>query len=196
MNASPTASPPLVAALAVASLLAIPLPGFAQAPLPAAAPSGLWWSVGVGAGSLRFQCQLCDTGRDTGPTVEVAVGSWASRSLRFGLDGGVWTFDDDGVREKAWRAGLVGQLYPAPERGLHLIGGVGWTGWRAEDFNYDAVRVGVGAGWDLPAFGEWSLGNAVMVEGAAFGSLKNEDQVVVQSVGMSQLRFTVFVKHR
>lgn len=160
------------------------------------APEGFWWSAGVGAGALRFQCDLCATSRDLGPTVEVAAGSWARRGLAVGVDGGFWTFDDDGVREAAYRAGLVAQLYPDPSRGLHFTLGAGWIGWRADEFRYDALRVGVGAGWDVAAVGRFVLGNALTLEGAAFGGLSNGDRRVVDAAGLSMVRWQVFVKRR
>jgi hypothetical protein len=150
----------------------------------------------VGAGSLHFECAICQGGRDTGPTVEGAIGAWASPRLRVGLGGGVWSHDDDGVRELAYRAGLLVHFYPSVTRGLHLIGGAGWTAWRAEDFNYGSLRLEVGAGWDLPLTGPWTVGNALLIEGSAFGDLKNGDRPVVESTGLSLVRFVVYVKHR
>ena len=59
--------------------------------------------------------------------------------------------------------GAVGQ-----GAGLHLVAGLGWSGYRAELITYDAVRMSLGAGWDLPLTGSWVVGNRIMLDAASF----------------------------
>ena len=104
--------------------------------------------------------------------------------------------EDGDVREGVYRAGLVAELHPRPGSGLHVSGGIGWSGYRAEDFGYDAVRLTLGAGWDLPLTKDWVIGNAVTLDAASFGSLKNGDTRIAGDVGMSLVRLAVYVRHR
>jgi hypothetical protein len=116
--------------------------------------------------------------------------------LRVGIDGGVWANEDGDVRETVYRAGLVAQLHPRPGSGLHLVGGLGWSGYRAELFNYDAVRLTLGAGWDLPLTEGWVVGNRVLLDAASFASWDNEVGSVVSSVGLSVLTFGMYLRRR
>lgn len=184
----------LVAALATPSSL-----------LAQNARSGLWWSVAAGAGGARLACDVCDTTRDGGPTLEAAVGTYASPAVRVGVDGSAWTFRDDDFRETVLTAGIVAELYPRPGSGLHLIGGLGWSGYRANDVDpdpdalgirYDALRLRLGAGWDFPLMSSWSVGNRLTLDASSLGTLTNEQTPIPYKVGLSVVRFVIFVRHR
>lgn len=179
-----------------AAILLTPVQSAGQASGPGAgwADRGLWWGVAAGGGSTRLTCDLCRAGRDLGPSVSVSVGAWAAPGLRVGLEGGGWSHDDDGTREFIYRAGLLAQLHPS-DRGLFIHGGIGWSGYRAGDFHYDAGHLTVGAGWDLPLTGRWVVGNTVSVDAASFGSLRNEGRRVAGDVGLSVIRFAVHVRN-
>ncbi len=157
---------------------------------------GLWWTAAFGAGGARLTCDLCETSRDLGPALDLTVGADAAPGLRVGVDVGAWTNDDHGVRESVYRAGLLGFVHPRPGSGLHLIGGLGWSGYRAGSFGFDAVRLTVGAGWDLPVVGGWFMGNRITLDAASFGSLANRGTTVVRGVGLSVFRFGVYLGHR
>ena len=159
-------------------------------------PLGLWWEISAAAGGARLTCGVCDPSRELGPSVGVAIGAHASPSSRVGIEGGVWTHQDGDVRESVYRAGVVTQLHLKPGSGLHLIAGLGWSGYRAEDFTYDAIRLTFGAGWDLPLTAAWVAGNRVTLDGSSYGALKNAGTTVVSSVGLSVLRFGVYVRRR
>ena len=182
-------------AWAVAILL-IPVQSAGQTPESGLgwADGGLWWGVAAGGGSTRLTCDLCRAGRDLGPSLSASVGAWAAPGLRVGLEGGGWSHDDDGTRESVYRAGLLAQLHPS-DRGLFFHGGVGWSGYRAGDFHYDAGHLTVGAGWDLPLTDRWVVGNTVSVDAASFGSLRNEGRRVAGDVGLSVIRFAVHVRN-
>ena len=156
----------------------------------------LLWGFTFGAGGTRLTCDICQPSRDLGPSVDVMVGAYASPDLRVGIEAGGWTHDDDGVRETVYRAGVVSHLVPIRGRGLFLAGGFGWTRYTAEGFSYDAPRVSVGAGWDLPFVPGWVIGNQLMLDAASWGSLKNEDTTVARRVGLSTLRVSVHVRKR
>ncbi len=148
----------------------------------------------LGAGSARLTCDLCQPARDLGPSLDVVVGTFAAPTLRLGVEGGLWTHVDGEVRETVYRAGVQAALHPRVGSGFHLIGGLGWSGYRAEAFGYDAARLTLGVGWDLPIPGPWIVGNSVTLDAASFGSLRNESTAVARDVGLSVVRFGVYVR--
>ena len=195
---------PILVAVAVGACAA-PSPVLAQ---PRGAPvrsGGFWWSGAVAAAGARLDCDICDQTRDGGPAVEAAFGTYASSAVRVGLDGGGWTFRDEGFREKVYTAGVMAEIYPRPGSGLHLIGGLGWTGYRAGDvdadddelgFTYNAVRLKLGAGWDFPLTPTWSVGNRLTIDASSLGKLSDEGQPIAGSVGLSLVRFGIYLRYR
>lgn len=177
-----------------------PCPAVATGEAPSAVDEGgadgLWWGFSVSAAGVRLTCDLCETPRELGPAISASVGAYANPTLRVGLEAGWWTHEDGDVRESIYRGGLVAQLHPRPGSGLHLVAGAGWSGYRAGDFSYDAARLTLGAGWDLPLTRSWVVGNTVSLDAASFGALENDGAVVVRSVGLSLVRIGVHVRHR
>lgn len=182
--------------LGLVAMLLCAVPGAGQTAADGATESGYWWAATVGAGSTRFTCDLCTPERDSGPWAGLAVGASASEAVKVGVEGGFWTHLDDGTREWVYRAGIVAHVYPRVGSGLHLIGGGGWSAYRAEDIRYDAGRLTVGLGWDLPLTPGWVVGNSVTLDAASFGSLKNDEVTIDRDVGVSVLRIGVFLKRR
>lgn len=182
----------------LAGLLA-PRAGSAQGVGDASA-RGLWWEVSAAAGGTRLACAFCDRSRELGPALDGAFGAYASDRVRVGVEGGGWTArdgNDPDDRETVYRAGVVVQLHPRPGSGLHVLGGLGWNGYRTgEETTYDAVRITLGAGWDLPLVGSWVVGNRVTLDASSFASLKDGDAVIARSVGLSVLRFGIYLRRR
>ena len=160
------------------------------------AASTLWYEVTLGGAGARLSCDLCQSAWDTGPTISAAVGAYASPRLRIGLEASRWSHKDPAVREQLHGLGLVAHLIPNPRRGLYVVGGLGWTGYRAGAFSYDAPRVTIGLGWDLPMTGKWVVGNVVTFDASSFAPLKNGDVNVVDNVGLGAARFAVQVRRR
>lgn len=160
------------------------------------AGSSVWYGVTVGGAGMRLTCDLCQASRDIGPALTVSAGAYGAERLRVGLELSAWTHEDGGVREKLYGLGLVAHLVPDPTRGLYLLGGFGWSGYRAGDLSYDAPRVTVGLGWDVPAFGSWVVGNVVSLDGSAFVPIRNDGETAVRDVGLSSLRFAVQLRKR
>ena len=167
--------------------------------------AGMWGSISAAAGGARLACDICDPTRDGGPALEVAFGTHASPTVRVGIDGGGWTFRDGDFRETVYTAGVVAEIHPRPGSGLHLIGGLGWSGYRANDvdadpdeqgFRYDGVRLRLGLGWDLPLAGSWSVGNRVTLDASSLGTLHDEGVPIARSVGLSLVRFGVYLRRR
>lgn len=157
---------------------------------------GLWSTLTLGGGSARFTCDLCAPDRDAGAVALVAVGARATPSLEVGVEAGAWTRERDDDRETLWRGGLVAHFFPRPGSGLHLIGGLGWTGYRSGDFGIDTGVLSLGLGWELPLTPGWWVGNALVIDAASFGTLSNDDTRVDRGVGISVLRLGVVLKRR
>jgi hypothetical protein len=182
----------------------LPAPSLAQ---PVAGAGGVWWSASVAAAGARLTCGdvPCDPTRDAGPAVEAAIGTYATPFVRVGFDGGAWTFRDGDFRESVYTAGLVAEVHPRARSGLHIIGGLGWTGYRANDvdadedelgFHYNALRLRLGAGWDFPLTSSWSVGNRLTLDASSLGTLSDEGQPVATSVGLSLVRFGIYLRYR
>lgn len=182
---------PLAAALVLAVLL-VPSDGAAQETVT----RGLWWSAGVGAGGARVTCDLCAASRDVGPAARVSLGATARPGLRVGLTGGLWTHDDGDVRENVWSAGLVAQQRLRPGSRIHLDGGLGWAGYRADAFRYDAVELTLGVGYDIPVTGAWVVTNGLAIGVSSFGRLKRDERVAARDVSLSVVRFELTVGRR
>jgi hypothetical protein len=176
------------------------VPLAAQAPNPPrdadTGASRYWMAISVGGGGTRLTCDICHPSRDLGPSGTLTLGSTASSDLAVGVELGGWTHDENEVRESVYRAGVIAHLKLLEGRGLYAIGGFGWSGYRAEDFRYDAPRISLGVGWDLPFVPGWLIGNQVVLDGSSIGSLKNDETTVARRVGLSTLRVAIQLRNR
>lgn len=158
--------------------------------------STIWFQVGLGGATARLVCDICQSARDVGPAVTVALGAYSSAQLRIGLEAGRWSHDAQTVREDLHSFGLVAHFAPAGWNRLHWLAGLGWTGYRAGEFSYDAPRITLGLGWDLPLTGQWVIGNIIAVDAASFAPLRNGSVTVVRNVGLNALRVTTQLRRR
>ncbi len=188
----------LLVPLAAVPAVTRPVEGQVRTPAaaPAPAPARVWYEVTVGGAGAKLTCDLCTPTRDVGASAALAAGAYASPTLRVGIEISRWTYSEDDVREHLDGVGLVAHLTPDPTKRVFLLGGLGWTSYRAGDFSWSAPRVSVGVGYDLPAFGRWVVGNVIALDGAAFGSLRSEGGTVVRNVGLSSVRVGVQLRRR
>lgn len=184
--------------LLAAATLALCAPRVAHAQARAeSARSRLWYEVAIGGAGARLTCDLCTPTRDVGAMGSVAIGAYANPNLRVGVELSGWTYTEDpDVREHLDGLGIVAQLTPNPANRIYLIGGLGWSGYRAGDFTWNAPRLSVGVGYEMPAFGSWSVGNTVILDGSGFGALRSDGQTVLRNVGMSSVRASVVIRRR
>ena len=166
---------------------------------------GLWIEASLGAAGARLTCDICDPSRDRGQTLGLAFGTRANDATRVGVDLGGFTFRDGDFRESVFTAGIHAAVYPTPQSGLHLVGGLGWTGYRAGDvdaepdddgFAYDAVRLRLGLGWDFPLTSGWDVGNQLLLDASSLGTLNDEGSPIAESVGLSVVRFSIHLRRR
>lgn len=157
---------------------------------------GLWWSFGLGGGSVRLTCDICAADRDPGITFQASLGARARDDLDVGIEVGAWTRDDDGVRETARRLDLRAILRPWQNSGFHVIGGLGWVGYEAGNLTYDAAALSAGIGWEFPFAGRWQIGPRVLLDAASWGSFSNSSGVAADDVSLSIARLEVVLTRR
>ncbi len=155
-----------------------------------------WWTASAAAQGTRLVCDLCDTSRDLGPALDFVIGRYAGPATRVGLEAGYATTTNDGARETVWSTGLAAEIHPRAGSGLHVIGGLGWAGYRAASFAYDAVRIRMGVGWDLPLSGSWVVGNRLTYDASSWASLRSDGTPVMESVGLGTIRFGMYLGRR
>jgi hypothetical protein len=183
--------------LGAVALAVAPSRAVAQSAAQAApANAGLWYEVTLGGAGSRLACSICSAHRDLGAVITGALGAYASPKLRVGLELSRWTYRDVGVREMTSGIGLVAHMKPSARSRLYLLGGAGWTSYRASDYTFGAPRASVGIGYDVPLAGAWVAGNVLTMDLAAFGKLRNESVTVVDNVGLSAIRMAVQLRRR
>jgi hypothetical protein len=185
-------------ALVLAGGLLLPRAGSGQNGSPAGndfpGAHPIWVELSAGGGASRLSCEICEAERESGPTVDLTFGAYATPRIRVGVQSGFWTHADEGVRETTYRAGVIAHLHPTTRSGLFVITGVGWSGYRAGVFRTDTARLTLGAGWDLPLAPGWRVGNTLALDATQFGSLKRQDTTLARGVGLSVLRLGVFLR--
>ena len=175
--------------------LAVASPGRAQ---DAPRAPNIWYGATIGGAGVRMTCDACQASRDVGAQVTLAAGAHASPRVRVGVEIGRWSYSRGATRETVTSLGLVSHLKLGgqPRRGVFLLGGIGWSGYRAGEFAYDAARLTVGAGYDLPLLDRWVIGNVLALDAAAFSPIKNDDVVAMRNVGMSAVRLSFQVRRQ
>lgn len=188
-----------------AGLLFLSAPIDAQSPVPPEGASGAWWELSASGGGAHLTCDICTTERDLGGSLGMALGTYAANGVRVGIQGGIWMNGGRAVRETIYDLGVEAVVHPRADSGLHLVGGLGWAGFRAldaepdpdeEPLRYDAVRLRLGFGWDLPLGAGWTAGNRVLVDAASFGSLSLAETMLSDDVGLSLVRFSLYLRYR
>jgi hypothetical protein len=108
--------------LAAAALLLVALPSAAQRPQTR---QGFWISGGPSWGSLDLACDGCETDRETGLTLLLAMGGTLRPNLLLGGELEGWSKEIGGVDLTVGHLSGVVYWYPRPASGLFLKGGAG-----------------------------------------------------------------------
>jgi hypothetical protein len=159
-------------------------------------PATFWWDVAGGLAGLQVSCDFCQSNVDGGPAIDLSGGVYASRRVALGLAFSGWTRSEGDVRETLYRAGIMARFEPRRARGIHLIGGAGWSFWGAEDFGYNAPHLTLGMGYSIPVSSSWALGLRGVLDVAPHGTLANGDTPVAEGTRMSTGRMVLFFRSR
>ncbi len=87
--------------------------------------AGYWISGGVGVGSFDLSCEDCESDRQSGVTVLLAMGGTPSQHLLIGGELEGWSKEQDGVDIVFGHISGVAYWYPQTTGGLFLKGGIG-----------------------------------------------------------------------
>lgn len=150
--------------------------------------SKMWYGLSLGGGNTRLACDICDRSRDSGPSVALSFGAYASSRLRIGVEASRWSHDDGGTREHVNALGLVAHLAFPQWRGVYVIGGGGWSGYGAGPYRSDAPRLTVGLGYDVPLMSGWVVGNVLTLDSSWPSAIRTDDVTVVRDAGLSTVR--------
>lgn len=158
--------------------------------------SRMWYGLALGGGGTRLACDICDPTRDSGPSVALSFGAYARDYLRIGVEGSRWSHRDGGASETVNALGLVAHLALPAWRGLYVIGGGGWSGYRAGPYRSDAPRATLGLGYDVPIAAGWVVGNVLSLDASWPAEIKNDDIAVVRNAGLSTVRVGLQIHRR
>jgi hypothetical protein len=159
-----------------------------------------WGGVGVGTGSARVSCDICENDREAGTTASAAVGFGLGERVRLGLEGNAWLDREEEVDTLLWSATLSGYLYPRGGEGLWTKAGMGIMRYRADaerdDVEANAFGVLIGAGYDIPMRGPFTVGPFVTLATSSRATLKRGDTVVREQVSHSLIHLGVVLHIR
>jgi hypothetical protein len=123
--------------------------------------SGFWLNVGFGWGSSDFNCDGCDTDRESGVTGQIALGGTLSPQLLLGVESNGWYKEKNGVKSLLGTSfAAVAYYYPSAEGNLFLKGGVGLASYLFDNGSQDddqGIGLLAGLGYDLPIGAQASI---------------------------------------
>lgn len=167
-----------------------PPPAKTATPVPADAPvfarQGLWFSVGLGAGSTSIHCQICagDLG-SRGTAGYARMGTTINGRLLVGAELNGWLRGSEGGNQRVVALTGNGYWYPNPRHGYYLKGGLGLARYKqwTTDRNNAKVSTGistggltaqVGTGYEMRVNPKMSFVPYLNLVGTAQGALATE----------------------
>ena len=158
-------------------------------------PAGMWLSAGLGGGWTRVSCAICGTDRNLGPAGYLRVGTTLRPGLLMAVEANGWTRDDEDIRSNVVTGGVVAQLYPDPDGGLFLRGGLAYVRFSAAEQERDDDGVGanlfgllMGAGYEFPIGRGVNVTNYASLLASSFGSLNTEGGTAANDVSLTLLQ--------
>ena len=178
------------------SLPAQSLPARSAAPPPPrAAPPRFGGGRGGGPGPAGVSCDIGENDREAGMTASAAMGFGLGERVRLGVEGNAWLDQDDNLDTLLWSATFSGYLYPRGTEGLWTKAGMGIMRYRAEtdrdDVEANAFGVLIGAGYDIPMSGPFTVGPFVTLATSSRADLRRGETVVRNRVSHSLIHLGV-----
>jgi hypothetical protein len=154
-----------------------------QSAPPAPARQGFWISAGAGGGNLG--CDGCGDQRESGTTVQLAIGTALSPRLSVGASANNWSKAIDGTTISMLSLTAMVRFYPSVRNGFHVSGGVGVGRLELQERGSSATEDGssalVGIGYDFRVRPKMSI---TPFANAVAGSF-NKEGVNFNQVGIS-----------
>lgn len=185
---------PLCAALAACLVLVSAASLEAQR---AAIRKGFWLGAGVGAGSARLSCQICESSRDGGPTGYLRLGATINRAILVGVEGSAWYESENDIDRMLGSVMAIVLLYPKPANGFFIKTGLGISQYSAKDqddeVSSQALSGMVGVGYEVPMGRTLSIVPFANFLGSTGGDVRFNNTVSDLSANTSLLQFGVGV---
>ena len=139
---------------------------------------GFWLSAGLGTGSQQVACEICRADRNGGWAARFAFGHRIRPGLDLGGEIHGWVDRTDDIQFRS--LAILPAVYWRPGRRAkyHLIGGIGYTTYRAgnddETISSSGLGFTAGAGLDLSVAGRLFLTPFATFTASFLANLKHE----------------------
>ena len=166
---------------------------------------GLTATIGLGIGSAGVTCDICESERESAPTVMLRVGGAYAPDLIFAAELNAWSKSEvseatgDKARVRIATLNAVVQWYPQLDGGFFVDAGIGVGTIRSELLNSatgtatartTALGYQLGAGWDIRVASNISLTPYATFFGTAGGKVKESDTKIDGNVGQIGIGLT------
>ena len=136
----------------------------------------LWIGAGLGMGSARVSCVICDANRHTGLSGYARFGTRIGGRLLVGVEGNGWERGDGGVRSLLYSIDGVAYFYGHPGGGFFTKGGLGVQFYSRKDsvdkLTATVPHVQLGAGYEFRLGSQLWLAPYANLHATTNGSLK------------------------
>ncbi len=181
---------PLMAALAAGILLCTASSAAAQT---AAVHQGFWLGAGLGVGSARLSCSICQGNRGGGTSGYLRAGFTITRQMLVGLEGNAWYRSQDNVDHSLNSLQAVFLFYPGARSGLYVKTGLGLAKYTAKDgedrVSSQALAGSVGLGYELRLARTFSIVPYANFMGSAGADVRLNDSIAGLAANTSLLQF-------
>jgi hypothetical protein len=181
---------PLTAALAAVLLLVCTSAAAAQANR-----KGVWIGAGVGVGSARLSCQICQGHRGGGTSGYLRAGATITRQMLVGLEGSVWYKTEDEIDHMLGSLQAVVYFYPQPTGGLYVKTGLGMSQYTAKDdedeISSKALAGSIGLGYEIKVTRSMSIVPYANFIGSAGADVRLNDNIAGLGANSSLIQFGI-----
>jgi opacity protein-like surface antigen len=182
---------PLTAALAAALLLV----GTSSSAAAQAVHKGIWFGAGLGVGSARLSCQICQANRGSGTSGYLRAGATVTRQILVGLEGTAWTRNEDDIDFLLGSLQAVVFFYPQPNSGLYIKTGLGVSQYSAKDsedkISSQALAGSVGLGYEIKVARSMSIVPYANFLGSTGADVRLNDNIAGLGANTSLIQFGI-----
>ena len=183
---------PLTAALA-AGLLLVSASGVAAQ--KAAVHKGFWVGAGIGVGSARLSCQICQGNRGSGTSGYLRTGFTISPQMLVGLEGTVWYKTASEVDHMLTSLQGVFYFYPQANSGLYIKTGLGLAQYSAKNsedkISSQALAGSIGLGYEIRVSRSMSFVPYANFLGSAGADVRLNDNIAGLAANTSLIQFGI-----